>query len=136
MQLDRAQVRPRRLSGEGGWQVGGLLIACAIALPIVAVAWLAVLPSENIWPHLFETVLWGYIDTTLRLMLGVAIGSVVIGVGTAWLVTTTEFPGRRVFQWALILPLAAPTYIVAYVYTDLLEFAGPVQIVLRAMFGW
>jgi len=136
MQLDATQGRPRRLSGEGGWQVGGLLIACAIALPIVAVAWLAVLPSENIWPHLFETVLWGYIDTTLRLMLGVAIGSVVIGVGTAWLVTTTEFPGRRVFQWALMLPLAVPTYIVAYVYTDLLEFAGPVQIVLRAMFGW
>jgi iron(III) transport system permease protein len=136
MQLDVAQGRPRRLSGEGGWQVGGLLIACAIALPIVAVAWLAVFPSENIWPHLFETVLWGYIETTLRLMLGVAIGSVVIGVGTAWLVTTTEFPGRRVFQWALMLPLAAPTYIVAYVYTDLLEFAGPVQIALRAMFGW
>ena len=99
-------------------------------------AWLAVFPSENIWPHLFETVLWGYVDTTVRLMLGVAIGSAVIGVGTAWLVSTTHFPGRRVFQWALMLPLAAPTYIVAYVYTDLLEFAGPVQSALRTLFGW
>ena len=80
--------------------------------------------------------MWGYIDTTVRLMAGVAIGSVVIGVGTAWLVSTTEFPGRRMFQWALMLPLAAPTYIVAYVYTDLLEFAGPVQSALRALFGW
>lgn len=136
MHVGAAHNKTRWLTGEGTWHVGGLLIACAVALPIVAVAWLAIFPSENIWPHLFETVLWGYIDNTVRLMAGVAIGSVVIGVGTAWLVSTTEFPGRRIFQWALMLPLAAPTYIVAYVYTDLLEFAGPVQSALRGMFGW
>ena len=127
---------PRRVGAESLWHVGGLLIALAVGLPVVAVIWLAVFPSENIWPHLFETVLWDYVDTTVRLMLGVALGSAVIGVGTAWLVTTVDFPGRRVFQWALMLPLAAPTYIVAYVYTDLLEFAGPIQSALRDMFGW
>ncbi len=114
----------RGVGGERTWQLGGLLIAGAVALPIVSVAWLAIFPNENIWPHLFETVLWGYVDTTLRLMVGVATGSVVIGVGTAWLVSTTEFPGRRIFQWALMLPLAAPTYIVAYVYTDLWSLPG------------
>ncbi|NQV81215.1 MAG: iron ABC transporter permease [Alphaproteobacteria bacterium] len=130
-----ARLGPRR-SGEALWQAGGLLIALAVALPIAAIVWLAVFPSENIWPHLFETVLWDYVDNTLRLMVGVAIGSAVIGVGTAWLVSTADFPGRRLFQWALMLPLAAPTYIVAYVYTDLLEFAGPVQGALREAFGW
>ncbi len=126
----------RRLGGEGLWQAGGFAIALAVALPIAAVAWIAFFPDENIWPHLFQTVLWDYVATTLWLMLGVAIGTIAIGVGTGWLVSTADFPGRRWFQWALMLPLAAPTYIVAYVYTDLLEFAGPVQSALRALFGW
>lgn len=118
------------------WTIGAAAVAVILAVPIVAVAVIALFPTENIWPHLAETVLPGYVWTTLLLMAGVMIGTAVIGVGTAWLVTMCQVPGRRVFEWALMLPLAVPTYVVAYVYTDLLEFAGPVQGALRALFGW
>nr|WP_255537844.1 iron ABC transporter permease [Motiliproteus sp. SC1-56] len=69
-------------------------------------------------------------------MVGVGAGSVLLGVATAWLVTMCRFPGQRWFEWALLLPFAVPAYVVAYVYTDLLEYAGPVQETLRAYFGW
>lgn len=111
-------------------------MAALVAIPILTVFWLALFPTENIWPHLLETVLPGYVATTLQLMAGVALGTVLIGVGTAWLVTMCAFPGRRILEWALVLPLAMPAYVVAYVYTDILEFAGPVQRSLRLLFGW
>ncbi len=119
-----------------GWTLIALSVAAVVLLPILSVVWLAFNPEENIWPHLFETVLAGYIVTTLGLMLGVAFGTCAIGISTAWLVTHYEFPGRRYFNWALLLPFAVPAYVIAYVYTDLLEFAGPVQSSLRALFGW
>lgn len=89
-----------------------------------------------VWQHLTTTVLPRYIGNSLLLVLGVSIGTGMIGVSTAWLVTMCRFPGSRVMQWALLLPLAVPAYILAYVYTELLEFYGPVQIALRSMFGW
>ena len=107
-----------------------------ICLPLLAVVWLALTPTENIWPHLISTVLPDYISTTGLLMLGVAVGTSIIGVATAWCVTHLEFTGRSVFIWALLLPFAVPAYVIAYVYTDLLEFAGPVQTALRSLFGW
>jgi len=113
-----------------------ILVALLICLPLLAVLWLALTPTENIWPHLFSTVLPGYVSTTALLMLGVAIGTSIIGVATAWCVTHLEFTGRSVFVWALLLPFAVPAYVIAYVYTDLLEFAGPVQTALRTVFGW
>lgn len=128
----RVRGRRRRLS----WRIGAGLATGVVALPLGAVAWLAANPTDNIWPHLLATVLPGYVWTTLRLMAGVALGTIAIGVGTAWLVTMCRFPGRRVFAWALMLPLATPAYVVAYVYTDLLEYAGPVQAGLRQMFAW
>jgi iron(III) transport system permease protein len=118
------------------WTVGAGAIATIVALPILTVFGLAFFPTENIWPHLWETVLPGYIVTTIELMAGVAAGTMLIGVSAAWLTTMCNFPGRRIFEWALVLPLAMPAYVVAYVYTDILEFAGPVQVVLRDMFGW
>jgi len=118
------------------WTLGSLLIALIVLLPIFAVFYLAMFPTENIWPHLISTVLPGYIKNTLWLMLGVCIGTFIIGTGTAWLVTMCRFPGRRVFEWALLIPLAMPAYVVAYVYTDLLNFSGPVQSMLRETFGW
>lgn len=118
------------------WTVGAGAIATIVALPILTVFGLAFFPTENIWPHLWETVLPGYIVTTIELMAGVAAGTMLIGVSAAWLTTTCNFPGRRIFEWALVLPLAMPAYVVAYVYTDILEFAGPVQVLLRDMFGW
>ncbi|MDA1101775.1 MAG: iron ABC transporter permease [Proteobacteria bacterium] len=111
-------------------------MAVLAAVPILAVVYLAFTPTENIWPHLVATVLPGYFATTLILMLGVGIGTLVIGVSTAWLVTMCRFPGRRIFEWGMLLPMAMPAYIIAYVYTDILEFAGPLQKLLRALFGW
>lgn len=118
------------------WTAGAVVITAIVALPVLTVLGAAFFPTENIWPHLWETVLPGYVITTLELMAGVAAVTIVIGVGAAWLVTMCAFPGRRIFEWALVLPLAMPAYVVAYVYTDILEFAGPVQSMLRDMFGW
>ncbi len=119
-----------------GWTLGTVLIALAASVPIVAVIAMALTPGESVWGHLASTVLPRYIRTTLLLMAGVGLGTLVIGVGTAWLVTMCRFPGRQIFEWALLLPMAIPAYVVAYVYTDLLEYAGPVQGALRASFGW
>ena len=127
--------RLRRLSADG-WTIGAILIAGFVALPVAAVIWLAFAPSDDIWDHLAATVLPYYAQTTVILMGGVGLGTFVIGTGTAWLVTMCRFPGRRVFEWAMLLPLAVPTYVLAYVYTDVLEYAGPVQEALRLMFGW
>ncbi|MCB2102724.1 MAG: iron ABC transporter permease [Rhodobacterales bacterium] len=119
------------------WSVGTLAVAALVAMPIAAVAALALLPDDHaIWAHLVSTVLPGYVRTTIVLMLGVGLGTLVIGTGTAWLVTMCRFPGSRLFEWALLLPLAVPTYVVAYIFTDVLEYAGPVQGLLRDLFGW
>ncbi len=119
-----------------GWSVGAAVIAVLVGAPIVTILVLALGADDNVWPHLASTVLPHYVKTTLGLMAGVGAGTLVIGTGTAWLVTMCRFPGRRLFEWALLLPMAVPAYVVAYVYTDLLEYAGPLQGALRAGFGW
>lgn len=124
------------LSFPRGWTLVASIIALLVCLPLVVVVILAFFPSENIWPHLLDSVLPGYVVTTLIVMLGVACGTASIGIATAWTVTHYEFPGRKLFAWALLLPFAVPAYVLAYVYTDMLEFAGPVQTQLRAIFGW
>lgn len=119
-----------------GWTLGALAAAFLVLLPsLVVLASLAAPQSEN-WAHLASTVLPTYVANTLKLMALVALMTGIAGVGTAWLTVTTQFPGRSVASWALVLPLATPAYIVAYVYTDLLAFAGPVQSALRAVTGW
>lgn len=123
-------------SSLSGWTSGAFLVAIFVMLPVLAIIWLAANPDENIWPHLFNTMLPRYVSNTLILMLGVGVGTVFGGVLCAWLVTMCRFPGKRIFEWALLLPLAMPAYVVAYVYTDLLEYAGPVQTFLRYLFGW
>ncbi len=125
-----------RSGHHSGWLLSALIIALLVCLPIAAVFWLALFPSENIWDHLAATVLPHYVITTLWLMAGVGSLSVVIGVSSAWLVTMCQFPGRRLFEWVLLLPFAVPAYVIAYVYTDLLEYSGPIQILLRELFGW
>ncbi|MDE0333040.1 MAG: iron ABC transporter permease [Nitrospinae bacterium] len=130
---------PRRLSKRfqlDFWTSGTLLLAFFIAVPLLAVSFFALQPSGDIWHHLLKTVLSRYVMTTFGLMLGVGIGTLLVGAGNAWLVTLCRFPGRRIFEWALLLPLAMPAYVVAYVYTDVFEFAGPVQTLLRDIFGW
>ncbi len=129
-------LRTTRSLWERVWIPGGVAIASIVIAPLLAILWLAFFPAENIWPHLLSTILPRHTWNTILLMLGNGLAVFLIGTTTAWLVASCEFPGRRVFEWALLLPLAAPAYIVAFVYTDILEFAGPVQGLLRDIFGW
>jgi iron(III) transport system permease protein len=105
-------------------------------LPAAAIVVLALSARDSIWPQIAATVLPVYIVETVVLMAGVGFLSFVIGCGTAWLVTMYRFPGRQVLQWALVLPLAVPTYIIAYTFVHVFEYAGPVQGELRELFGW
>ena len=122
--------------GGGGWTVPPFATAIVVAAPILAVLGIALVPGEAVWYHLATTVLPAYALNTFTLLVGVGVGVLAIGTITAWLVTMCEFPGRRAFEWALLLPMAMPAYVVAFVYTGLLEYAGPVQSGLRAWFGW
>lgn len=131
-----AQLKVIRSLSFGGWTIGALGIALLIATPMLVVLSSVFTSTGEVWQHLTSTVLPRYIGNSLLLVLGVSIGTSAIGISTAWLVTMCRFPGSRVMQWALLLPLAVPAYILAYVYTELLEFYGPAQTVLRAIFGW
>ena len=117
--------------GSSSLITGGLVLA-----PIAAVVFNVLLPSEATWSHLIATVLPEYIWNTLWLVIFVAAGVVWFGVSAAWLVTAYRFPGQRVLEWALVLPLAMPAYVMAYAYTDWLQAAGPVQTLLRDLTGW
>ncbi|MGB3531968.1 MAG: iron ABC transporter permease [Microcoleaceae cyanobacterium] len=118
------------------WTFTVIIIAIAIAAPVLFILSSIFTNSSAVWSHLASTVLPNYLKNSLLLMVGVGVGVLVIGVGTAWLVTMCQFPGARVFEWALLLPLAAPAYLLAYVYTEWLEFYGPIQTSLRNFFGW
>ena len=115
----------------------GLTVALLAGLPVASVGLnLFAGGTSATWGHLSSTVLPEYIANSLWLCLGVGLGVGVVGVMTAWLTAMHDFPGRRVFEWALVLPLAVPAYVMAYVYTDFLQFVGPVQTFLRDSFGW
>ena len=118
------------------WSVGALIIAALVLMPILAVVWFAVTPTDNIWPHLLRTTLPRYLSNTLILMGSVGVITAAVGAGAAWLVVMYRFPGRQWLQWALLMPLAVPAYVGAYALVDLLEYAGPVQTALRELFGW
>lgn len=114
-----------------------LVVALLAGLPVASVGLnLFVGGTSSTWTHLAQTVLPDYILNTLWLCLGVGLGVGLIGVATAWLTTMHQFPGQRIFEWALVLPMAMPAYVMAYVYTDFLQFVGPVQTGLRDAFGW
>jgi len=119
-----------------GWTLGLFAVAFVVALPLITIVVIALTPAPAIWNHLLETVFWSYVRTTLALAVGVGAGTFLIGTTTAWLVTMYRFPGRGIFEWALLLPLAVPAYVIAYTYTDLLEYSGPVQAALRGLFDW
>ncbi|MCC7269840.1 MAG: iron ABC transporter permease [Rhodocyclaceae bacterium] len=123
--------------GGSGLAVMALVVAVLAALPIASIgAKLFAVGTGETWAHLAATVLPEYVANTLWLCCGVGCGVILLGVSTAWLVTLHEFPGRRLFEWALVLPLAVPAYVMAYTYTDLLQFVGPLQTGLRETFGW
>ena len=130
-----ARLRQLRNASPGG-TLFALVVAAVMALPLATVVALSFSAQESVWPHLIRTVLPGALADTGLLLAGVAALTLLFGTGTAWLVTMYRFPGRGLLDRLLVLPLAMPTYIVAYCYVELLDFSGPVQRGLRALFGW
>ncbi|WP_103172495.1 iron ABC transporter permease [Paracoccus sp. SY] len=116
--------------------MASVLIAALTLVPILALAWQAAQGSEGLWSHLSRHVLPHALGQTLILMAGVGFLTAAIGTGIAWLVTAYDFPGRRSLEWALLLPLAVPTYIIAYAYLDMLHPLGPFQSAIRAVLGF
>ncbi|MFL2668671.1 MAG: ABC transporter permease [Alphaproteobacteria bacterium] len=119
-----------------GWSLTTLFLALVLIGPFVAILFTAAGDSEGLWPHLLTTVMPRYVANTLWLMLGVGVLSLIFGIVTAWILARFDFPGAKILEWALLLPATVPAYIIAYTYTDLLEYAGPVQGLLRDLFGW
>ena len=118
-----------------GLSVFAVVIAAFILLPVIVIASYALQADGALWQHLLDTVLNEYLVNSLLLLLGVGMGVLLLGVPTAWLTSMCSFPGRRWLSWALLLPLAMPAYIIAYTYTGLLDFAGPVQTWIRDLTG-
>ena len=133
--LPMLKAPPRPLS-ERLLSAAALVTGLALGLPVLTIIVLALMPTENIWPHLIATVLPGYVMRTLALMVGVGLITFAVGTAVAWLVTMCRFPLRPLFVWASLLPLAMPGYIVAFAYVDFLSYAGPLQTWLRGVFGW
>ncbi|MDR7019638.1 ABC transporter permease [Aeromonas salmonicida] len=119
-----------------GWIVSSWATALLLGLPVLALIFSAFSADGDLFRHLADTVLLDYLANTLGLVVGVVLLSLLFGVPTAWLVAMCQVPGRRALQWALMLPMAMPSYIVAYVYTDLLDYSGPLQAGLRTLFEW
>ena len=123
-------------AGRSAFPLVGLVIALVLSIPVLAVLRSVLLPTDAIWAELVGLTLPRYLLNTVGLLLGVGVGVAVVGIGAAWLVTMCRFPGRRRLEWALLLPMAVPAYLLAYTYADLLQYSGPVQSGLRIWFGW
>lgn len=120
---------------SSGWVLAALLIAMLTLVPVVVVLSSLLTPEREIWTHLVEYQLPQLLTNTFWLVLGVGLGVAIIGVSLAWLTAVCEFPGRRQFSWALLLPLAIPAYVTAFVAIGLLDFTGPVQTLAREWWG-
>ena len=117
------------------WLLFLLLISSIILSPILSILTEAFESTNDNWEHLKETLLLEYIYNSLFLTLGVSLGSLLLGIPTAWLTAVCSFPFKKTIVLMLILPMAMPAYIIAYTYTGLLDFSGPVQSELRNFMG-
>lgn len=129
-------LKAARYSAGRPWLLAAVLIATLVATPVLALLWQALQGSSGLWPHLHAYVLPQAFLQTGMLLIGVGVLVTLLGTSTAWLVTAYDFPGRRLLEWALLLPLAVPTYIIAYAYLDLLHPIGWVQGTVRAALGY
>lgn len=127
---------PLRGNFSIGWFATIAIITLVIISPLIVVLQFNFHPHTDTWQHLVDNVLIEYIKNSLLLAIGVAIGTFIIGVPAAWLCALYAFPGKRILEILLLLPLAIPAYIVAYTYTGVLDFSGPVQSYIREIFGW
>lgn len=119
-----------------GWRIAALVIAIAVLAPVITLGWHAISGTTDHWTHLMSFVLPAAMRNTLLLLLGVGVVVTFLGVGSAWLIAAYQFPTRRILSWALLLPLAVPTYIVAFAYLDILHPIGPVQTLIRELLGY
>ena len=125
-----------RRTWPNGWSLLALGLTALVTVPVLSVLWLALHPTENIWPHLVSTVLPRYLWNTAVLGAGVGLFATGVGVGAAWLLTMYRFPGSWWLDRAMLFPLAIPAYIGAYALVDFLDYAGPLQVAMRAVMGW
>ena len=114
----------------------GIMVALLLIVPLLSVGSSVFVADGGAWAHISSSILPGLVTNSLMLAFGVAIGVSIIGTYTAWLTANHEFPCRKLLEWTLILPLAMPAYVMAYAYTDVLQYAGPTQSFLRDTFGW
>jgi iron(III) transport system permease protein len=120
---------------SGRWRLIPFLVAALVLIPVGTVISSFFVPTGDIWQHLVETTLPGLLVNTFWLALGVASGAALLGVSLAWFTAVCEFPGRKFFSWALLLPLAIPAYVTAFVALGLFDYTGPVQTALRSWLG-
>ena len=118
------------------WRAGSWLLALLLFSPVLSLIYESFAPTGDIFQHLRQTVLTSYVINTMLLIAGVGLLGLVFALPAAWIVARCDIPGKKSLQWLLVLPLAMPSYVVAYVYTDLLEYAGPIQRTLRSVTGW
>ncbi len=129
----------RALQGvlSNGWRLAAAMISLAVLMPVLVILWSMFSPAPEVWEHLSEHLLLELLSNTFWLVLATAIGTLVLGVSLAWLTAVCEFPGRKIFSWALMLPLAVPAYVTAFVIVGLFDFTGPLQSWMRASgFDW
>ena len=142
------QIADKTLINHSLMRAAAILLSLFLSLPIIGLLlplfWGGGQPlssaelgeiGDSTLLHLWNYVLTDYVVTTLLLGLGVGIGVFILGVGNAWLVANYQFPGKKLFEWGLILPLAVPAYVMAYLFVDFLQFSGPLQTILRDSFG-
>ncbi|MBD8892882.1 iron ABC transporter permease [Labrenzia suaedae] len=123
-------------SAERFWQIAALAVAFLVVFPLVSIGWISFGGAGEVWGHLISTVLPRAVSTTVILMIGVGVVTAVLGIGTAWLTTMCRFPGQRMLDWLLLVPLAVPTYIIAFAYVEVMDYTGPVQSTIRQIFGF
>ena len=124
-----------RPAGPSLWTWVAVSIAAVLAVPIAAVVSSLAAPAGDVWLHLWRTQLLELVAQTLLLLAGVGAGTLAVGGGLAWLVVHHRFPGRGALEWALILPLAVPAYVIGFAFIGLFEYAGPLQVEVRRWLG-
>tara|TARA_Y100001934_G_scaffold139248_1_gene168003 strand:+ start:1003 stop:2634 length:1632 start_codon:yes stop_codon:yes gene_type:complete len=117
------------------WALYAFFVGLAVSLPVLVLVFFWFVPAVE-WPHIVDHLLGEYVLNSIILIFGVSLLAASIGTTTAWLVTAFNFPGKIWLQWTLVIPLSFPTYILSFVYVDLLSFTGPLQSGLRSIFGW
>ncbi len=125
-----------RLYSLSKWNIALVVLSLLFSIPLIVVLGSVFFPAKEVWSHLSDTVLTDYIVNSLILLIGVCFFSLQLGVIPAWLVTMYRFPLSRYLEWAMLLPMAMPAYIIAYSYTGVLDVAGPLQTSLREFTGW